>query len=62
MPGQLGQGILTRQLPTVQQPGQGAAVQAAVAEGAVLSRFVVHRPPVQPEAITGAGQGDVGQA
>ncbi len=59
--GQFAQGILARQLATVQQPGQGTAVQAGLAEAAVLLRPAVDRPPVQPQAIAGAGQGHVGQ-
>ena len=60
--GEFHQGISARQLTAVQQPGQSTAVQAAVAHAAVLFRLAVHRPPVQPQAITGTGQGHIGQA
>ena len=47
----------------MQQPGQGTAVQALIGQAAVLLRFAqIHRPPVQPEPVTGAGQRDIGQA
>ncbi len=59
---QLRQWLLARQFAAVQQPGQGAAVQAFVGQAAILLRLgQAHRPPMQPEPVTRAGQGDVGQ-
>ncbi len=60
---QLAQRLLTWEFAPMQQPSQGAAVQTFVGQAAVLFWFAeIYRPPVQPEPVAGASQGDIGQA